>query len=149
MPGKWPPQELPGLDDSTCRITSPDTATYNCIAWAAKTNSRWWWPDSYGIGYWPISERAITVECFVRAFESLGYKICLSDALENGVEKIAIFGIKPPNAEAVPTHAALQLDNGEWTSKLGPFEDVVHRDVNAVNGPVYGRPLVFMSRTRQ
>ena len=90
-----------------------------------------------------------TVECFVKAFETLGYRICPTEALDAGIEKIAIFGHKTPNTDAVPTHAALQLGNGEWTSKLGPFEDVVHPDVNAVNGPAYGRPLVFMSRPRR
>lgn len=148
MPGSWPADKLPGLTSSTCRVTSPDDTTYNCIAWAASTNSRWWWPDDRGIGYWPIAERQVKVECFVKAFEALGYKICLNDALEKGIEKIAIFGHKTPNTDAVPTHAALQLSNGEWTSKLGPCEDIIHPDLNAVNGPAYGRPLVFMSRTK-
>ena len=149
MPGSWPPHELPGLTDSTCRVTSPYDTTYNCIAWAANTNSRWWWPDQMGVGYWPIAERETTVGCFVKAFEALGYRICLSGALEEGIEKVAIFGQKAQDGSAIPTHAALQLQNGEWTSKLGAFEDIVHSDVNAVNGPVYGRPLVFMSRPRQ
>jgi len=148
MPGKWPPDELPGLNDSTCRITSPDTPIYNCIAWAAKNNSRWWWPDPLGIGYWPLAERTATVDCFVKLFESLGYSICLNASREEGIEKVAIFGHKAPDRQATPTHAALQLSNGEWTSKLGPFEDVVHPDLYAVDGPVYGRPLVFMSRPR-
>jgi len=83
------------------------------------------------------------------AFETLGYKYCLNGALENETEKVAIFGYKAPDGSAIPTHAALQLENGEWTSKLGRFEDIAHPDVNAVNGPVYGRPLVFMSRPRR
>jgi hypothetical protein len=101
-----------------------------------------------GIAYWPIAEREITVGCFVKAFQALGYEICLSDGLEKGIEKIAIFGHKAQDGSAVPTHASLQLENGEWTSKLGRFEDVIHPEVNAVNGPAYGRPLVFMSRQR-
>jgi hypothetical protein len=101
-----------------------------------------------GVGYWPIAEREITVGCFVKAFEALGYAICMSDALEDGIQKIAIFGHKAQDGSARPTHAALQLRTGSWTSKLGPFEDVTHPDVNAVNGPTYGRPLVFMSRQR-
>lgn len=149
MPGSWPPHEFPGLTQATCSVTSRVTSTYNCIAWAAKNDSRWWWPDTMGIAYWPLPQRELTVECFVKAFETLGYKICLNDSLEDEVEKIAIYGHKPLNADAVPTHAALQLSNGEWTSKLGSFEDIVHPKVDAVNGPLYGRPLVFMSRPRQ
>lgn len=146
--GSWPPQELPGLTDSTCKITSPCTRRYNCIAWAAKTNSRWWWPDPLGIGYWPLADRDVTIDCFVRAFESLGYKICLNESVEEGVEKVAIFGLKASDGSATPTHAALQLSSGEWTSKLGGFEDIVHKRVDSVNGPAYGRPLIFMSRPR-
>jgi hypothetical protein len=84
----------------------------------------------------------------MRAYETLGYKLCLNGSLENGVEKIAIFGIKRPDGTVSPTHAALQLESGEWTSKLGPLEDVVHPDVNAVRGPVYGKVVLYVSRTR-
>jgi hypothetical protein len=148
MAGSWSPDELPDLTDLTCRVTSPRTSTYNCIAWAASANSRWWWPDDKGIAYWPIAERKLTVDCFVKAFETLGYKICLDDALEPGIEKIAIFIGKALDGSMIPTHAALQLPSGEWASKLGPLEDIVHPDVNAVNGPLYGRPYVYMCRPR-
>jgi len=103
-----------------------------------------------GIGYWPPPpvHREETMQAFVEAFESLGYHLCLNDSLEVGIEKIAIFGVRSPipNEPAVPTHAALQLSSGEWTSKLGTFEDVSHTSVDAVSGPVYGRPMIFMSR---
>jgi hypothetical protein len=46
----------------------------------------------------------------------------------------------------VPTHAALQLPSGEWTSKLGPFEDISHAHENDVNGPAYGAVRFYMSR---
>ena len=49
---------------------------------------------------------------------------------------------------SVPTHAALQLESGAWTSKLGDFEDIEHVTVDAVNGPLYGRPVAFLSRRR-
>jgi hypothetical protein len=148
MPGNWPQNEFPNLTDTNCSVTSPVTRRYNCIAWAAKNNTRWWWPDPFGIGYWPLAERRVTFDCFVKAFESLGYRVCLSDALEEGFEKIAIYGIKSPDGSALPTHAALQLNNGEWTSKLGQFEDISHKSAEDLIGPVYGRPLVFMSRPK-
>jgi len=71
----------------------------------------------------------------------------MDHALEAGVEKIAIFA-KERNAVMVPTHAALQLPTGVWTSKLGDFEDIEHLTIDAVNGPVYGRPVAYMKRRR-
>ena len=83
---------------------------------------------------------------FVEAFEALGYHLCLSEALEPGLEKIAIYGVQGPDGLSIPTHAALQLPSGEWTSKLGRFEDIRHQTVEGVSGPVYGRARIFMSR---
>jgi hypothetical protein len=150
MPGSWPPNEFPYLTDATCEVTSPATGRYNCIAWAAKDDRRWWWPDPLGIGYWPLSanRRDISLSGFVAAFESLGYQLCLSESLEVGLEKIAIYGIQDAGGTVLPTHAALQLPSGEWTSKLGNFEDITHPIVDSVCGPVYGRTLAFMVRPR-
>ena len=46
----------------------------------------------------------------------------------------------------VPTHAARQLPNGWWTSKLGPSFDIEHATPEAVAGGVYGDPVLFLSR---
>jgi hypothetical protein len=150
MPGSWPPHELPYLTDDTCRVTSRAVRRYNCIAWAAGNDQRNWWPDPMGVGYWPPTvAREVSVEAFMHAYETLGYTLCLNGSLENGVEKMALFGIKEPDGSTAPTHAALQLETGEWTSKLGPFEDVIHTDVNAANGPVYGKVILYMARPRR
>lgn len=148
MFGSWPPEELPHLGPKSCKITSKASTQYNCIAWAAKDETNNWWPDPWGIGYWPSSvPRAVTKGSFIKAFKTLGYDTCLDGSLEPGMEKIAIFGTGPQGLE-VPTHAALQLKSGEWTSKLGPFEDVRHKAIHAVNGPAYGKPICYMSRPR-
>jgi len=103
-----------------------------------------------GIGYWPANvSREVSMEAFVNAYEAIGYKLCLNGSLQSGVEKIAVFGIKNPDGSTTPTHAALQLESGGWTSKLGPFEDIIHPEVDAVNGPVYGKVVLYMSRLRQ
>jgi len=89
------------------------------------------------------------MEAFVYAYETLGYKLCYDNSLESGIEKIAIFGKNnPADGSTIPTHAALQLESGEWTSKMGPLEDISHTTVDAVNGPVYGKPIYYMSRPR-
>lgn len=149
MFGSWPKHELPYLTADSCQITSNASRGYNCIAWAAKDEFHNWWPDPMGVGYWPAGvPRTVTVDAFMQAYMTLGYKLCFDGSLEAGLEKIAIFATGPQGSE-IPTHAALQLESGEWTSKLGPFEDVRHKTVDAVNGPVYGKPICYMSRQRR
>lgn len=138
MPGSWPIRELPYLDNDNCEITSPPTRHYNCIAWAADENARWWWPDPQGIGYWPPGvQRAATLEAFEAAYATLGYEPCTDSSLEPDIEKIAIFALNLGGL-VVPTHAAIQLTSGQWSSKLGEFEDITHDRVEDVRGPVYG-----------
>lgn len=149
MPGSWPEHELPNLTDETCEITSPARRRYNCIAWAAGNDTRNWWPDPDGYGYWPHGlPREVTLNAFIQAYGTLGYGVCDNNSLEQGQEKIAIFGKLNADGLLEPTHAALQLESGEWTSKLGPFEDVRHNSLEAVEGPVYGTAMLYMSRAR-
>ena len=146
MPGSWSRRDLPDLHTENCQITSPATKAYNCIAWAAGTDKQWWDPN--GLYYWPPNvPREITIDAVVQVYETLGFTICIGGELESGFEKIAIFA-KASGNERVPTHAARQLDSGQWTSKLGPCEDVSHTEVNALNGPCYGEVLCFMSRPK-
>jgi hypothetical protein len=149
MPGSWPQHELPHLSDNTCEITSPAKRRYNCIAWAAGSDTRNWWPDPVGVGFWPAGvPREVTFNAFLAAYRTLGYEVCANALLEAGLEKIAIFGQLNAAGLLEPTHAALQLDSGDWTSKLGPFEDVRHKTLDAVEGPVYGTALFYMARRR-
>lgn len=146
MAGSWSLQELPHLNESNHSVESPCTSRYNCIAWAAGMDDRWWWPDSRGIGFWPKNVlREETISAFVQAFAAIGYVQCVDGLLENNFEKIAIYA-KRDLGILVPTHAARQLPDGRWASKLGPLEDIYHLSSDSVNGPVYGEPFVYMKR---
>jgi len=151
MPGSWSQDELPNLNEDNCQITSMPSRQYNCIAWAAGDDSANWWPDPMGVGRWPVNApRVVTMDAFVKAFETRGYELCYDNSLQPELEKTAIYGItNPADGTTVPTHASRQLESGEWTSKLGPFEDVSHQTFEDVNGPVYGRAVYFMARPRQ
>lgn len=150
MPGSWSSENHPFLDQNNCSVSSPITNAYNCIAWAAGDTRRWWWPaPRRGVAYWPRGvPREATVPAFIQAYGTLGYDLCEDGKLEPGLEKIAIF-VKIQDGRQVPTHASFQLESGQWTSKMGPLEDIVHQDVNDVNGPIYGKPAVFLSRPRR
>ena len=148
MLGSWSQPELRHLTDQNCEITSPASRRYNCIAWAAKDVVRWWWPDAMNIGYWPTNApRNVTIAAFLRAYGTLGFSLCFDGVLEEGIEKIALYGKGPAGAE-IPTHASLQRENGEWTSKIGPFEDIKHATPQLVNGPTYGTVICYLARPR-
>lgn len=146
MTGSWSPNELPNLTNKNHTVTSPATDQYNCIAWAAGDDERRWWPDPLNIEYWPAGvQRGESLQDFIDAFSSLGYTPCDDGNLECGIEKIALFA-KNSAAGPKPTHASVQLESGEWSSKLGGFEDILHTSVRDVECPAYGQVVAFMSR---
>jgi hypothetical protein len=123
--------------------TSPASFHYNCIAWAAGETHRWWWPDASLSAYWPDSaQRTETLAAFIEAFASLGYGKCDDGEAESGVEKIAIYV-----RDGKPTHAARQLKDGTWTSKLGRDIDISHA-LRGLEGPAYGNVVAFARRPR-
>jgi hypothetical protein len=112
---------------------SPWDDTYQCIAWAAGFTSVKWWPIDYppecycpqGV---PFDD---TVECFVQAFETLGYKRCVSAAFEFGHQKVAIYA----TTTGIVRHMARQHFLGiGWLSKPGKLEDVLHPDLESIEG---------------
>ncbi|HEY1379697.1 MAG TPA: hypothetical protein VGF55_23035 [Gemmataceae bacterium] len=135
---------FPGLQTSPYRVTSPATRDYNCVAWAAGDTANWWWPDpdlENDAAFWPPGvPREETVAAFAAAFAILGYSPAQGEELEPGFEKVALLA-----SGDVPTHAARQLPNGRWTSKLGRREDIEH-DLHAVSGEAYGAVVLVLKR---
>ena len=139
---KQPPtleETFPLLKSTPYKVTSRRTPCYNCIAWAAGDDRRFWWPND--CGFWPNGiSTGLAIASFVDAFATLGYKPCSNGDLEAGIEKVALFAVGER-----PTHAARQLPNGEWTSKCGRGVDISHT-IDGLNGSEYGRPVEFLSR---
>ena len=85
------------------RITSPETPSYNCIAWAASDTGHWWWPTALRGYYWPAeAPRSGSIRDFIAAFGKLGYEPVENAELEEGIEKIAIYA----DEQGDPTHMA-------------------------------------------
>src|SRR5271163_3987993 len=102
---------------------SPYDDTYQCIAWAAGHTSIRWWPIDYPPEcYWPEGVPFDdTVECFVQAFETLGYKRCENSSFELGHQKVAIYA----STSGMVRHMARQHFLGwGWLSKPGKLEDM-------------------------
>jgi hypothetical protein len=111
---------------------SEKSAVYNCIAYAAGDETRKW--EGYReLGYfWPDgAKEGPTLDALRSAFEQLGYALCDSDALESEYEKVALY----VDDDGLWTHAAKQCEDGQWASKLGNLEDIIHRTPQAVSGP--------------
>jgi hypothetical protein len=136
---------LPHLSSSAYIIVSYQDRGYNCIAWAAGRTDVAWWPIDYGRPggiYWPpgVAEEE-TVEAFAAAFRTLGFTPCRDGDPDPRYEKVAIY------ADAGgPTHAARQLSDGRWTSKLGDFEDITHQSLHDLEDGVYGNVAMFLCR---
>ena len=131
--------DFPDLVKTGYQITSAPTISYNCIAWAMGDQTRWWWPDALCQYYWPNNvARTESIESFSEAFSLQGYTKCENGDHEDGIEKVALYGIF-----GLPTHAARQLPNGEWTSKLGGDHDITHHTLEGLYGPAYGYVLQF------
>ena len=112
---------------------------YNCIAWAVNHSDRWWQPGVY----WPtdVSRDDHGIGTLVAAFSEIGFEECKDDALDDGYEKVALYG-----SGFMYTHAARQLPDGRWTSKLGQLEDITHQTPEVISGGDYGEVVLFMRR---
>jgi len=133
---------FPGLRGSGFVETSPEDIRYNCVAWAAQDNERWWWPDEDS--YWPEGvSREETIAAFEAAYGEAGFVPCDGSLLEEGYEKIAIYTAR----NGIPTHVARQLPSGLWSSKLRQLHDIQHRLEDLVSSP-YGDCAHFLKRQR-
>ena len=131
--------DFPHFTEHNHRVTSPASLDYNCIAWSAGDTAHWWQPGVH----WPVA--ASCDDCgignLVHAFKAIGYDECEDGTAERGFEKVALYG-----GGLLYTHAARQLPNGKWTSKLGKAEDIEHDSPNDVAGGLYGEVVQFMKR---
>lgn len=141
----------PNLAASDHSWSSPETKQYNCIAYAVGDSQRWWQPlrlDQRRLVppyyYWPKGAVPgdYSLANYIRAYRTLGYTTCaMNSDLEEGFAKVVLFEL-----EGRATHAAKQLENGDWSSKAGGFQDFCHATPDAVAGGEYGKIAVYMRR---
>ncbi|MEP7374368.1 MAG: hypothetical protein ABI675_13325 [Chitinophagaceae bacterium] len=133
--------EFPNSSAEPFIQTSHVDVNYNCIAWAASDNTRWYEPDPIGTYYWPPEvPRDYTVDAYINLYEFLGYERCQNGDHEEGYIKVAVFA-----NGLLPTHAARQLENGNWTSKLGKHIDVEH-SIFGIEDGMYGQVVQYLRK---
>jgi hypothetical protein len=139
-------QLFPSLRGSHYEVTSPIDPRYNCVAWALGDTARWWEKFPFSGYYWPSQgETSETVDGWMLVFAMHGYSVCDAGEWERGFEKIAIY----TTTDGEPQHVARQLDSGQWSSKLGGAQDIIHPSLEAIECPEYGSARVFMRRPQQ
>ena len=136
----FPEDAFPRLTMENHNVTSVPDVGYNCVAWAAGDTKRWWQPGVF----WPVplEREEHGIGALELVFKSLGFHECPDGTLEAGFEKVALYG-----SGLFYTHAARQLSEGSWTSKLGKSEDIQHDTTDAIAGGLYGEVVEFMRRS--
>ena len=132
--------EFPKLYGEGFEITDQPSERYNCIAYAAGDTDEWWWPD--GINYWPpwatLDKRMESLE---EVFAGLGYERCNDSSLEGSYQKVALYEV-----QGEFQHAAIQMPNGRWRSKMGQGPVIEHRNPGSLSGGMYGDSAAYMRR---
>ena len=94
-------------------------------------------------GYWPVgAPPRLTLNGLTTVYEEAGFERCTTGEPEPGYEKIAIY----TDRRGLPLHAARQLDNGKWSSKMGEYIDIEHDTPEVLEGPKYGQPARYLRR---
>lgn len=141
---KW----WPNLLRTGYKVTSPADPYYNCFAWAAGETQLWWAPPTDPFGsfkksYWPPGvAQENTLEAFIQAYATIGFAVCDNAELEPDFEKIVIY-----TTNGIPDHAARQLPNGKWTSKIGDLEDIEHALDAFEGGKYFGKVACVLKRS--
>jgi hypothetical protein len=134
---------FPSLSQDGFDITSAEDVHYNCIAYASGDTKQWWWPVKRHGNFWPNDVPAEeTLNAFQVLFEKQGYRRCRTHGLQRSYERVAIFTLG-----GAPTHAARQLEDGHWSSKLGVHEDIMHA-LRGLEHSTYGTVAAVMRRPR-
>lgn len=136
---------FPRLATADYETTSDESRDYNCIAYAADDCWRKWeWTPFPTPGYyWPPQAKAgDSLEALQSAFAAIGYELCAGPEREDGFDKVALY-VGP---DGTWSHAAKQRHDGQWSSKLGTWEDIRHATLMDVGDGDYGTPHSYMRR---
>ena len=139
----WIDEDMPLLAAEGYQITSEATNEYNCIAYVLGETDRWWSHSAGADYYWPEhASRTPLIHSLIEAFAGLGFELCEDAGDEPGFSKIALYS----DEKGHWTHAAVQLPDGQWSSKLGALEDISHRTPQSLESDLYGDVQCFMRR---
>ena len=136
----WLNVSFPNLRNEEFTVVDPPSDLYNCIAYAAGNTSQWW--DHTARQYWPpYATRSKRIESLQEVFAGLGFEECDDGSFGPGYQKIALY-----EDQGTWEHAAIQISNGAWHSKMGEGPVIEHRSPESLSDGPYGNPTVYMRR---
>ena len=136
-------RDFPKLVDEEFEIICPASDRYNCVAYAAGDTGQPWSDEPED--YWPPQvARNPSIAGLENLFRWLGFKKCNGPKLEASYQKVALYA-----SQGLWTHAALQMPNGRWRSKLGIGVLIEHRTPLSVTGDLYGNVYLCMRKKSQ
>jgi len=141
----WLEDRHPNLSVLGYKVKSRRNKKYNCIAFALGKCDVWWDPTEEGAGfYWPKKKVPMEdiFDNYIKLFEFKGFRQCADASFIPGFEKVALYR----DIENAFTHVAKQDSRGLWLSKLGPFEDIEHKNPEALRDDSYGIPATYLQR---
>jgi hypothetical protein len=120
-------------------VLAAATESYNCISWSVGSMSSWYWPRD-----------AATLDVFDAVYAHYGFRRVagLDYKLAAGQDKVVLYARRDGEGGVELTHAARQLADGSWSSKLGSLPLIRHLHPDDVAGPAYGVPYVLYVRPR-
>jgi hypothetical protein len=128
------PNYIEGVNGQT---TSGQSGLYNCIAHSVQMVLTYIWPDEDEEYSWPPNlDRNDHIDTFVKFYRACGFEPCSDASLEQAYEKVILYGV-----DKTVLHAARQLPDGSWTSKVGDLTDVMHVTPNVVTSHRNGTPM--------
>ena len=134
-------ESFPNLSSEDFEFVGACTEQYNCIAYAAGDTTKWWspsWPY-----YWPPwATRDNRMESLMEAFAGLGYEQCDDSNVEDGYQKVVLYGF-----QGSFEHAAVQMPNGRWHSKMGQGPQIEHHSPESLSGGPYGDAMIYVRRS--
>lgn len=84
------------------------------------------------------------VENVIMLYQLQGFEVCADTSLEEGFEKVILYA-----TGGRFQHAALQKNDGTWTSKLAEHEDVEHDSPEVLLGGEYKAVVCVLKRRRK
>ena len=144
------------------KITSRADKNYNCIAWSVGEKGRFIWPEFSNPRptfdgnngrkghYWPFGDQDSTLGNFLTFYEGEhGFSRCSppEPGPSKHRERVVLYCYYSCSVLWV-AHASRQRPDGQWESKLGVDEDIVHKRPEDLQD-YYGCPLLqFLERPR-
>lgn len=146
MPEEFYDLDFPDLNKLGFERTSAPDASYRCLSFAIGETAKNWWPGDYPASsddFWPVPYAdSGGVAAFLEGLATIGFVPCGSGDVEAGYDKIALYALHDE-----VRHAARQMTNSRWQSKLGPDEDIAH-PLAGLEGPLYGKVVAFLKRPK-